>query len=197
MRIHSLPVTLTAIALIVTGCTLDDTPALTPAPINTGAIVDSAPYICRLVPDQAFQLVSGVDKTLSEETSGNDGTGDCWTPNTTSKPLTVAWMQENAGSTREHLDYVMDDRRAAYSRHGAVTLPTDLGEGLAVHFPEGPFSDQPYRVVSRFACGGKQRIITLYLAQVAKGRDGIRDMIDLMRIAQKRYGHLYKCALGE
>lgn len=91
----------------------------------------------------------------------------------------------------------MDDRRAAYSRHGAITLPADLGEGAAVHFPEGPFGDQPYRVVARFTCGGKQRIITLYLAQIAQGRDGIRDMIDLMRIAQKRYGQFYKCTPGE
>lgn len=53
------------------------------------------------------------------------------------------------------------------------------------------------RVVARFSCGGKQRIITLYLAQVAQSRDGIRDMIELMRIAQKRYGRLYACTPGK
>jgi hypothetical protein len=106
-------------------------------------------------------------------------------------------MQEAVDSTREYLDGILDDRRKVFTRHGATTLPADLGEGYAVYFPEGPFSDQPYQVTAGFSCGGKDRIIDIYLAQIAKGRDGIRDMIELMRIAQKRYGQLYKCELGE
>ncbi|WP_255529969.1 hypothetical protein [Planomonospora sp. ID67723] len=39
-------------------------------------------------------------------------------------------------------------------------------------------------------------MIDIYLAQVAKGRDAIKDMIELMRIAQKRYGELYDCTPG-
>jgi hypothetical protein len=34
------------------------------------------------------------------------------------------------------------------------------------------------------------------LAQVAKDRDAIKDMIELMRIAEKRYGELYNCTPG-
>ncbi|WP_133061848.1 hypothetical protein [Streptosporangium minutum] len=90
----------------------------------------------------------------------------------------------------------MNDRRKVFTRHGATRLPVVLGEGYAVYFPEGPFSDQPYQVTARFSCDGKDRIIDLKMTQVAKGRDGIKDMIELMRIAQKRYGQLYKCAPG-
>lgn len=190
------------VALAVTtmfagACTPGDAALSTPAPGNTGVIVDSPPYLCKLVPDQAFRLVSGAKGSLSEKTNGNETNGDCGTPGAIPKSLDVAWMQEAPQSTREYLDGVMDDRRKVFTRHGAATLPADLGEGLAVHLAYAGVDEQPYQVVARFSCGGKQRIITLYLAQIAKGRDGVRDMIELMRIAQKRYGQLYACTPGK
>ncbi|MGN9837948.1 hypothetical protein ACTMTI_07490 [Nonomuraea sp. H19] len=97
---------------------------------------------------------------------------------------------------REQLDFVLDDRRQIYTRHGGVTLPTDLGDGLAAYLPNTPVADQPYRVSAKFLCGGKERMIDVFLAGVAKGRDAIKDLIDLMRIAQKRYGDLYDCTPG-
>ncbi|SDG97248.1 hypothetical protein [Nonomuraea jiangxiensis] len=105
-------------------------------------------------------------------------------------------MQEGNGLSRDQLDFVLDDRRQVYTRHGGVRLPTDLGDGLAAYLPNTPFSDQPYRVVSKFRCDNKEQLITIYLARVAKGRDGIKDLIALMRIAQKRYGELYGCTPG-
>ncbi|MFI7707052.1 hypothetical protein [Nonomuraea sp. NPDC049480] len=90
----------------------------------------------------------------------------------------------------------MDDRRSVYTRHGGVTLPKDLGDGLAAFVQSAPFADQPYRVSAKFRCGSKERLIDIYLPQVAKGRDAIKDMTELMRIAQKRYGALYDCTPG-
>ncbi|MFD8555768.1 hypothetical protein ACFV1N_00575 [Streptosporangium canum] len=178
-------------------CTPKDAALSTPAPVNTGTITDSAPYLCKLIPQRAFQLVSGVNRPLSEKVGGNDETGNCWTPDAMPNSLEVAWMQEAVDSTRVYLDEVMDDRRKVFTRHEAAVLPADLGEGYAVRFPIVQADEQPYQVVARFNCGDKQRIITLYLAQTARGRDGIKDMIELMRIAQKRYGQLYKCTPGE
>lgn len=109
----------------------------------------------------------------------------------------MAWTQETAKTKRDHIDFLMDDRRAVFTRYGATKLPGDLGEGYAAYFPIVQAEDQHYRVVAGFSCGGKKRILDLYLAQIAKGRDGIRDMIELMRIAQKRYGRLHKCTPGE
>ncbi|MEU0567566.1 hypothetical protein ABZ297_19570 [Nonomuraea sp. NPDC005983] len=106
-------------------------------------------------------------------------------------------MQEGDGMPREQLDFVLEDRRQVYSRHGGVTLPSNLGDGLAAYLPDTPFADQPYRVVAKFRCDGKDQLITIYLAQVAKGRDAIKDMIELMRIAQKRYGKVYGCTPGK
>ncbi|MFI7151163.1 hypothetical protein ACIBO2_40115 [Nonomuraea sp. NPDC050022] len=49
---------------------------------------------------------------------------------------------------------------------------------------------------AKFSCDGKDRLIDIGLAQVAKGRDAIKDLTELMRIAQTRYGHLYNCTPG-
>ncbi|TMR99045.1 hypothetical protein [Nonomuraea basaltis] len=167
------------------------TPASVPQPV-----VDSAPYVCKLIPEQAFRLVSGVTGPLAEKTDGSRQDGDCWAPDTTPRPLEVRWMQEGEGMPREQLDFVLDDRRKVYSQHGGVTLPADLGDGLAAYLPNSAFADQPYRVAAKFRCDGKEQLITIYLARFAKGRDAIKDLIELMRIAQKRYGEVYDCTPG-
>ncbi|TMR09011.1 hypothetical protein ETD86_45355 [Nonomuraea turkmeniaca] len=181
--------------LLVAACTPENdtvsSPALAPQPV-----MDSAPYICKLIPEQAFRLVSGVTGPLAEKTDGSQNDGDCWAPDTTPRPLEVRWMQEGDGMPREQLDFVLEDRRQVYSRRGGVTLPTDLGDGLAAYLPNSPFADQPYRVVAKFRCDGKEQLVTIYLARIAKGRDAIKDMTELMRIAQKRYGELYDCTPG-
>ncbi|MFG1702458.1 hypothetical protein ACFLIM_04630 [Nonomuraea sp. M3C6] len=64
---------------------------------------------------------------------------------------------------------------------------------MAAYLPNTPFADQPYQVSAKFRCGGKERLIDIYLAQIAKGRDAMKDLIALMRIAQKRYGEVYNC----
>jgi len=96
----------------------------------------------------------------------------------------------------EHLEFLLNSRRNIYTQHGGVALPANLGEGMAAYLPDGISEEQPYRVSARFRCGGKDRMIDIYLSQVVKGRDAIKDLIDLMRIAQKRYGVLYNCTPG-
>ncbi len=67
---------------------------------------------------------------------------------------------------------------------------------MAAYLTNGLLADQPYRVSAKFRCGGKERLLDIYLSQVAKGRDGIKDLTDLMRIAQRRYGEVYDCVPG-
>ncbi|MFI7451328.1 hypothetical protein ACIBQX_27785 [Nonomuraea sp. NPDC049714] len=38
-------------------------------------------------------------------------------------------------------------------------------------------------------------MLDIYLAQVTKGRDTLKDLTDLMRIAQKRYSQIHDCTL--
>ncbi|GGQ00642.1 hypothetical protein [Streptosporangium pseudovulgare] len=196
MRLPRLGVPLLLGLLITSACTMKNEGVSTPTPDNTEMIADSAPYLCGLVPERAFRLAGGVAGPLEERTNGTGEDGDCLVPTTGPGLLEVVWIRETAGSSPEYLDDLMDDRRKVFTRHGAMKLSSDLGEGYAVYFPEGPFSDRPYQVTARFSCGGKDRIIDLALAKVSKGRDGIKDMVELMRIAQKRYGLLHGCTPG-
>ncbi|WP_336204714.1 hypothetical protein [Nonomuraea sp. LPB2021202275-12-8] len=159
-------------------------------------MMDASPYVCKLIPEQAFRLASGVKAPLSEKTAGNEESGECWSPDTKPHPLEVGWLQVGGGTSQEHMDFLLDDRRSLYTRHGGVTLPTDLGAGMAAYLTNGLLADQPYRVSAKFRCGGKERLLDIYLSQVAKGRDGIKDLTDLMRIAQRRYGEVYDCVPG-
>jgi hypothetical protein len=195
MKRACLPATLIAFMLLATACATDNDLVSPPVPALQ-PVVNSAPYVCKLIPEQAFRLVSGIGGALAEKTDGSQKDGDCWAPDTTPRPLEVRWMQEGDGMPREQLNFVLDDRRQVYRRHGGTDLPADLGDGLAAYLPDTPFADQPYRVVAKFGCGGKQQLLTIYLTQVAKGRDAIKDLIALMRIAQKRYGDLYDCTPG-
>lgn len=195
MRQGRLQAALIVLSLLTAACTSGNNLISTPAPVPQ-PVVDSAPYVCKLIPEQAFRLVSGATGPLAETTDGSELDHNCWAPDTTPRPLEVRWMQEGAGVPRGQLDFVLDDRRKVYSRHGGVTLPADLGDGLAAHLPNSPFATQPYRVVAKFRCNDKEQLMTIYLARVAKGRDAIKDLIALMRIAQKRYGELYDCTPG-
>jgi hypothetical protein len=192
MRLSRLPAALATLLLLTAACTPESDVVPTPAPALQ-PISDSAPYVCGLVPEQAFRLASGVTESLSEKTNGDEKSGECRAPDRTPHPLEVGWLQVGGGTSQEHLDFVMDDRRELYSRHGGVALPADLGDGIAGYMPDSIFADQPYRVSAKFRCGDRERMIDIYLARVAEGRDGIRDLIDLMRIAQKRYGQLHDC----
>jgi hypothetical protein len=196
MKRSRLPVALTALVLLTVACAPENDMVSTPSPV-TQPIVDSSPYICKLIPEQALRSVSGSTGALAERTNGGEKSGECWAPDTTPRRLQVGWLQVGDGTSQESLDFAMDDRRLVYTRHGGVTLPSELGDGLAAYLPDSPFADQPYRVSAKFHCGGKERMIDIYLAQVAKGRDAIKDMIELMRIAQKRYGDLYDCTPGK
>ncbi|MEV4108630.1 hypothetical protein [Nonomuraea sp. NPDC049695] len=160
-------------------------------------ITNSAPYLCTFVPERALRLVSGVTGTLTERAGGTKADGECRTPDADPNPLGVAWSQEHGKRTEEDLDYVLDDKQKVFRRHGGTTLPTDLGEGMAVQLPYGLFTGQPYEVVAKFSCGAKKRMLSLSFAQFVKERDAITDMIELMRIAQKRYGELYNCTPGK
>ncbi|MFG1943695.1 hypothetical protein [Nonomuraea sp. NPDC048826] len=96
----------------------------------------------------------------------------------------------------EHLKSLIDGKREAYTRHGGVALPADLGDGMAAHLTEGLLAEQPYQVSAKFTCGSKERMIHIHLTKVAQGRDGIRDLTDLMRIAQNRYAEVHNCTLN-
>ncbi|WP_327102494.1 hypothetical protein [Nonomuraea glycinis] len=150
-----------------------------------------------LIPEQAFRLVSGVTEPLVEKTDGDEKVGSCKAPGTSPRHLTVWWMQEGPGMPLRHLESLLDGRRNIYTSHGGVDLPTELGDGMAAYLTNGLLATEPYQVSAKFRCDSKERMIDIHLTQVAKGRDAFKDLTELMRIAQKRYGEVYDCAPGK
>ncbi|TDD51301.1 hypothetical protein E1286_10585 [Nonomuraea terrae] len=183
--------------LVVTGaaCTAGPDIVSRPAPAPQ-PIVDTSPYVCELIPEQALRLVSGMTGSIAGRMAGTEENGECWAPETASRPLQVNWLAANSRASQEQLNFLMEDRSSVYARHGGIRLPTDLGDGMAAKVTQGPLGDQPYRVSAKFRCGGKERMIDIYLTRVAEGRDGIKDLVELMRVAQKRYGEVYRCTPG-
>jgi hypothetical protein len=180
--------------LFIAACAPEKEIVSTPAPAPQ-PIVDTSPHLCALVPEQAFRLVSGVNEPTTERTNGTDQNGDCRTPDKTPPLLEVWWGEEGTGMPSEHLKFLADGRLDIYKSYGGVTLPADLGNGMAAYLTDGLLAEQPYRVSAKFRCGNKERMIDIYLTQVAKGRDAMKDLTDLMRIAQKRYSQIHDCTL--
>lgn len=195
MKRFSRAAALSSLALVISACTPERDIALTPAP-GSQPITDSSPYICKLVPMQAFLMVSGIKTPLIDKMSGSLANGECRAADIPPPPLQVNWIEADNRHGQEQLDFLMEDRRSTYKRHDGVKIPAELGDGMAAHVTNSPLADQPYRISAKFRCGGVERMVDIFLAEVAEGRDGIKDLIELMRIAQKRYGDLHGCVLG-
>lgn len=184
-------VLLVLIMLITSACS--DTPESVPNPAASATIVDAPPYICKFVPEQALRLVSGFTQPFSEASDGTADDGDCDAPNASPALLDVAWSREHGNWTDKDLQSLVDDRIETLERHEGVSIPDSMGRGMAAYMPD---DDQSHQIIAKFSCGGSTRLLMMGFREFVKGRDAIKDMIDLMRIGQRRYAELYKCGLG-
>ncbi|WP_157529903.1 hypothetical protein [Microtetraspora niveoalba] len=196
MRTTHLLVALSSAVCLLAACTSDHA-VPPPGAASDRPVADSAPYLCDLVPQRAFLLVSGITGSFTEKRDGSKSNSSCSAQSAPPYPLAVDWISEQGGTAREDIDYLLRDRLGVYARHGGVKLPEELGTGMAAYVPDyGSVTQQPYQVTAKFRCDGKEQLLTLRLDQVAKGRDAIKDLIALMRIAQKRYGEVHECVPG-
>ncbi|MGI5493709.1 hypothetical protein [Microtetraspora malaysiensis] len=196
MRSLRLAVALVSAAAFAAACTSGRGVEPTSPPVDTRPLADAPPYLCDLVPQEAFRIVSGVAESIRQQKSGTDRNGLCSMRDVAPHPLVVSWMGQG-GATLEHLHFVADDLLAVYERHDGVRLPMELGTGMAAYVPDhGSLTEQSYQVAAKFRCDGEEQLLTLRLDQVAEGRDAMGDLIALMRIAQRRYGEVHGCVPG-
>ncbi|MFK4035303.1 hypothetical protein ACI2LC_05835 [Nonomuraea wenchangensis] len=74
-----------------------------------------------------------------------------------------------------------------------TALPEELGKGLISDFDIRLY---PYRTVeSWFRCGSNNSLITITIKQ-NRTRNQDHDLIQLMRIAQRRFAEMFKCEPG-
>ncbi|MFC5829413.1 hypothetical protein [Nonomuraea insulae] len=184
------------VAIIATACAAGPAPVgpppSSPAPApDLRPVVDQAPYWCEYIPQEAFRRISGITQPLTEEKDGPwKDDGGCLLSGNGTEPVGVWWSRIDNSAARLKLV------RENWQHTDQIPLPSEIGDGFAAHADNDMLSGRPYYVISRFTCGKKKPWIRIDLETVVKGRDAIKDLTDLMRIAQKRYGHLHNCSPG-
>jgi hypothetical protein len=185
--------TVAGVVVVVACSPGKEAPEITRAPSSAAApaeghVVDSSPYWCDLVPKDALRLVTGPADDL-REIRNSTATRDralCGVKDREKYgPLVVEWdvtggRNEVAARTKD----VAPDR--------PDRLPPELGYGFSVHSSRS--SHLSYLTASAFRCGSGDAWIDIFLRSISPGRDMTRDLVDLMRIAQGRFGKLHRCS---
>ncbi|WP_242889193.1 hypothetical protein [Actinomadura litoris] len=174
-----------ATGFFVAGCDSDSPKK--PPPSDPRPVADSAPYLCDFVPERALRLVTGLDVALDARWSGPQTDNGLCLAHAKSRnaPLGVRWSYNNG-------DNVVEEQRKGWSGTADQPIPAELGKGLAVPTASDA-TLRPNYVISVFSCGKKRPWISIDFAPVVRGRDAVRDMVDFMRIAERRFGEIHKC----
>ena len=155
--------------------------------VKSRPVTDSPPYWCDLVPRRALTQVSGLSTNLSEIRNAG-ATKDRAICGVRDKerygPLVVQW---NVTGGRDEIAAWMKDVASDHP----IALPAPLGSGFIVYSQSQ--SRLPYFTASAFGCGTRDAWIEIFVRSVSSGRDVIRDLTDLMQVAQERFGKLHRC----
>ncbi|MBW8484712.1 hypothetical protein [Actinomadura parmotrematis] len=179
------------VVMLASGCqgkSIVHEPTTAPARL----ILDAAPYLCDLVPEHSFREVSGVAGSLAGR----------WDGHQTDYGLCLAWGAQNSALLGISWSYndgeqVIERQEKAWlggsGRSPVRRLPPELGRGLAVsRFTLGG-DQRPNYVIALFKCGGRATWISIDIPPVVRGRDALGDLVEFMRIAERRFGELHRC----
>jgi hypothetical protein len=186
------------VLLVVTACTGHGTkpPPSTGSPGSAGGkpddrpVADLAPYWCDLVPKEALTRIGGFQDGLAEfraPTNSADRAVCGVKDDERYGPLGVTWDLKHG---RELIAASLKQVAADHPQR----LPAQFGSGYVSYSPGA--SRLPYEAGSLFRCGSREPWIYLALRRVSPGRNATKDLTDLMRIAQKRFGELHRCTPG-
>ncbi|MUN40395.1 hypothetical protein [Actinomadura litoris] len=175
-----------AVGLFVAGCE-SGSPKATPS-ADLGPVADNAPYLCDLVPEKAFRAVTGLTVALNAYWSGVPTKNGLCLAHAKGReaPLGIDWAFDGG-------DEILGVQRTRWAKAATHPLPAELGSGLAVINPSLGAVPRPNYVISRFSCGKRRPWMSIDFAPVVRGRDAVRDMVDFMRIAERRFGEIHKC----
>ncbi|MEV4838642.1 hypothetical protein AB0K05_29355 [Nonomuraea sp. NPDC049486] len=172
---------------LAAGCTDAPSPP-SPGPeakASTSPVVDSSPYWCDFLPQQAVRAITGLTVTVEERKTGVPTThGQCALRNDYDR-LSLVWSVRDG-------DGVLDIARENFGKSQLAALPEDLGTGLTAYTARLPRT-RPYYTMMLFRCGDERPWISVDLSEVAKRRDPVNDLTQLLTIARKRYGELHEC----
>jgi hypothetical protein len=164
-------------------------PRHTPTAVDTAAISSSGPYLCDLIPETALRQITGFSGELL---TGWDGpqtdNGLCLvrSPGVQPSPLGLDWSYHEGRR-------ILQEQRYNYQIDLLKPLPQDLGDGFAASGGTDSITGRPNHVIALFRCGTREPWLGIELRQVSHGRDAIKDLTQLMRIAEHRFGKLHHC----
>jgi hypothetical protein len=183
------------ICILLIGCTSrhpnEPSPSTQPRIVSTDLrlVVDTPPYWCDFVPQEALDRVTGSNRSaLKEQRSGwqsDHGTCLVGSGKSTSE-LGLSWDTKNGAKTVARMEGIYKQQ------FGPVRLPVALGYGFTVKTAEAN-GERPYYVIATFRCGSIQPWLRIDLLNISSGRDPTKDLTDLMRIAEQRFGKLHHC----
>jgi hypothetical protein len=179
-----------ATLLTAIGCAAPKAEVVSPLTPDTRPVVDLAPYWCIFVSQEALRRITGLSRALTEHATGDWRTsGQCRVETANhAQVLTTHWSA--TGDSRR----VLRDAYKSWRHDHPFQLPAELGNGFGSLPRAIPQNAQPYYVISSFTCGTANPRITLEISSITPGRNAANDLIEMMRVAQKRYGRLFSCA---
>lgn len=181
--------TITAVAL------LSSLPSCTRSADREGAlnlsppvrVTADAPYLCDLIPEGSFRNATGVRFRLSTRWTGVTSSHGVCVAHASGQdaPLGIDWSFTDGNE-------LLAQQEQNFAKFPHKILPGNLGRGFAAWDTQFLSTRSNY-VVALFKCGKKQPWLKIEFVPVVQGRDPSQDMIDFMRIAQRRFKQLHKC----
>ncbi|NJP91220.1 hypothetical protein HCN51_17455 [Nonomuraea sp. FMUSA5-5] len=174
----------------VTGCIPDKPPQVTgsfPAPVRA-PVADRPPYLCYFVPQAAVTELTGYAGTYhAGDDKRNPDSYSCVISNDEQSLFITSY---DVSATRGAIERYMTFGK----KHNPADLPKELGTGLISDFDIRLY---PYRTVEAwFRCGSKNALIGITVKR-NPARDQDHDLVQLMKIAQRRFAEMFGCDLGE
>lgn len=153
--------------------------------VDLTPVEDAAPYWCQLVPKSAVNRVTSVDQELQQDRDID-----------IHNPLTLCEVGDNTKLPLE-VQLALDSEARLQAKdefthnRSEARIPQELGRGIFRTAPEAP----NYTTAAEFHCGKRMVWLRIGIRPVAQGRDPVKDLTDLLRIAEKRYADLAHCTI--
>ncbi|MED7928349.1 hypothetical protein SMD20_29110 [Nonomuraea sp. LP-02] len=179
----------TAAVTMITGCTPDlpttpPTPRLAPV---RGSVADRAPYICYFIPQAAVADITGYTGPYDAGDDKRDPDGYSCVVSNDEQSLFITRYDVSAPAR------VIENFLEFGKQSNLVTLPEELGKGGISDFDIRLY---PYRRASVwFRCGSNNSLIAITVKR-NPARDQDHDLIQLTKIAQRRFAEMFKCQPG-
>jgi hypothetical protein len=170
-------------------CTTDKSPAVStsdPAPVQR-PVADGPPYLCYFIPQATVAELAGYTGPYKAGSDKRDPDGYSCVISNDEQGLFIT--RYDVSAPRKLIENFF-----AYAKdRNPVDLPEELGKGKISDFEVRLY---PYRTASVwFRCGSKNSLITITVKR-NPARDQDHDLIQLMKIAERRFAEMFKCKLG-